>query len=455
MDAPLLELLSGAGIATGIGLVIGLEREHHETERAGADATKGPAAGGPPLGVRTFALLALSGWTSAVLAGTWPVTPVLAIAVVGALLTAQFVRTTQQDHRLGLTTEVGALLTLLLGMLVHADTRLAVVLALAATVILISRPWVRAVVPRLLRADLTGTLQFLIVLAVVLPLLPEAPVDPWGVLPPRKIGMFVVLVAGIGFVGYVLTRLLGRSRSAWLTGVIGGLVSSTAVTAAMAQQAKADRALVVPGQVAVLLANTVMLGRVLVVTAVISRDVAFALAWPLGAMGFVLLLAVLLSVRALRAARPARARSGSDRREAGGKAGSKAGDEADDEERGPLAVNNPFALLPALKWGALLCVVLVVEHAARTALGTPGLLAAAAVSGLADVDPITLAATRDAAAGVLTAQVAALAIMVAVLTNTALKAGLARLTGGPEFGTRVALALCGAAAVGLGVALLR
>jgi len=416
-------LLEGA-VAAGIGLFIGLEREHRAT-----------VAEGPPreplLGVRSFAILSLAGWTTSLLAAQWPWFPALALLAVGALLTAQYVCTAPASGDFGVTTELGALLTFVLGLLVHVDRSLAVTLALAVTLILLSKPWVRSVVPRILHVELTGTLQFLIVLAVVLPLLPEQPLDPWGVLPPRKIGLFVVLVAGIGFVGYVLTRLLGRSRSAALTGLVGGLVSSTALTVAMAQQATAHPGVAGPSRLAVLLANTVMLARVLVVTAVINPAVAIALALPLGVMGAILLLCSAWTWRALRGASVV------------------AGDAA------PLPVTNPFALLPALKWGLLLCVVLIVARVATDMLGRAGLYAAAAASGLADVDAITLATSRESALGMLSVDTASLAIALAVLSNTLVKAVMARVLGGRAFGTPILLVLCSAAAAGVGAALLR
>src|SRR5262249_53479369 len=149
-------------------------------------------------------------------------------------------------------------LTVAYGLLVHVEARLAVALALVTTLVLLSKPWINVVMPRLLRTELIATLQFLIVVAVVLPLLPDEPVDPWGVLPPARIGRFVVLVAGVGFVGYVLTRWLGKARAAGLTGVVGGLVSSTAVTANMAQEAARAPAEAASCRLAVLAANAIM-----------------------------------------------------------------------------------------------------------------------------------------------------------------------------------------------------
>jgi len=416
-----LALLVEGAIALGLGLCIGLEREHRHVDEAQPKSTI--------LGVRTFALMALAGWLSAVLETKWSWLPAVTLALLGLLIVAQYVRESAGGDRLGLTTEVAALLTVIFGLLVHHDVQLAVALALVTTLVLISKPWVRVVLPRLLRTELLAALQFLIVVAVVLPLLPVEPADPWGVLPPRKIGLFVVLVAGVGFVGYVLTRLLGRARAAGLTGVLGGITSSTAMTAAMAQQAGKHPAQRASCELAVLAANAIMPLRVLAVVFAVSRPVALELAPPMGAMSVVLLLATLQSARA---ARPA--------------------DSAPHD--GETAVRNPFALVPALKWGAFLCVVLIGVHFAQQALGDRGLLAAGALAGLADVDAITLASARQVDAGTLASGTAALAITLAVLSNSVVKGVIARVSGGPAFGRTIAAALGVAMAVALLVALL-
>lgn len=243
---------------------------------------RGGARGESLLGVRTFALLALFGWVSAYSAAAHPWLPVGALVVTGGFVTVAAVRGHEGGR--GLTTAMAALTTLVLGMLVHHQRGLAVALALGTALLLISKPWFRALVPRMRRVDLTATLQLLILLAIVLPLLPDEARDPWRVLSPRRLGIFVALIAGIGYVGYVLHRLVGGRRGAGLTGLIGGLVSSTAVTVAMAQEARSAPTMVQPGQLATLLSSAVMLARVLVVSALINRDVTRALSIPLGTM---------------------------------------------------------------------------------------------------------------------------------------------------------------------------
>jgi uncharacterized membrane protein (DUF4010 family) len=241
----------------------------------------------------------------------------------------------------------------------------------------------------------------------------------------------VVLIAGVEYVGYVANRLLGQSRGIGVAGVVGGLASSTAVTAAMARQARHSDAMIAPGQVATFLANAVMGVRVAVITAFLSPSLALRVAPAMGALVLVLVAAAVLRWRAMRRSPPA-----------GGST---------------IALRNPFALMPALLWGAVLCAVLLVAHFATEYLGGHGLMLAAAAAGLADVDAITLAAATEAMAGRLSIDLAALSIAIAVASNTVVKGGIAVIAGGRRFGAGVvlgfAVALAAAGAVAIVVVL--
>jgi uncharacterized membrane protein (DUF4010 family) len=419
-DVPVRTLVD-ALLAIGIGLFIGLEREH-------SDVVTHPVVGGEPpprgetlLGVRTFALLALFGWVSAYTGNAYPWVPVAALVVTGALVIVAAIRERQSGR--GLTTEVAALTTFVLGMVVHHQRAVAVALALATTLLLISKPWFRELVPRMRRVDLTATLQLLIVLAIVLPLLPEEARDPWRVLSPRRIGLFVTLIAGIGYVGYVLHRLLGAERGAGLMGLVGGLVSSTAVTVAMAREARRKPTMVGPGQLATLLASAVMLARVLVISSLVNINVTRALARPLGAMIVFTTGGAIWKWHKLHRSN---------------------GHAPITRE---LDLSNPFSLIPALKWGVLLAAVLVGSAVARSAFGSAGFVASAAISGLVDVDAITLAANRLVSNRELDVSVAALAVTAAVTSNTLVKGTIAWIGGGRRFGVDVAKVF-GAAVVG-------
>ncbi|HEY6880243.1 MAG TPA: MgtC/SapB family protein [Polyangiales bacterium] len=406
-----LPLLLDAATATGIGLLIGLEREQHESSERPHDANEASA---PDLllGVRTFGLLALFGWVIAYAGVEHPWLPVVGLIPASALVFIAALRTNGTQR--GLTTEVAALITVVLGMIVHHQRSVAVAMGLLTALLLISKPFFREFVPRMRRVDLTATLQLLILLAIVLPLLPEEARDPWGVLSPRRLGMFVALVAGIGYVGYVLHRVLGPRRSAALTGLVGGLVSSTAVTVAMGQQVRATPSLARPGQLATLLASTVMFVRVVIVASLLDKRMVSSLAIPFTAMAACTLLGALWTRRQMiaEAREPAASRT--------------------------VELVNPFSLLPALQWGALVAVILVLSAVARQSFGDSGFIATAALSGLIDVDAMTVIATRSASTGEIDIALASLAVTVAVASNTVVKSVVALVVGGWRYGLVVA-----------------
>lgn len=423
-----LPLLFDAAVATGLGLLIGLEREHHEIAsraRVGATATNGSDS---LLGVRTFALLALFGWLTAYSSFAHPWLPLIALLMSAGLITVAALKQHEPDR--GFTTEVAAMITVLLGMVVHHQRSIAVAVALATTLLLMAKPFFRELIPRLSRVDLTATLQLLILFAIVLPLLPEEARDPWRVLSPRRLGVFVALVAGIGYVGYVLHRILGARQGAWLTGLVGGLVSSTAVTAAMAQQARRLPALARPGQLATMLASTVMFVRVVVVASMIDMRITMNLLVPFAPMAVCTLGAAVRVWRKMRS------------------------EDVPTAQAQPVELDNPFSLLPALKWGALLAVILVASAMARESFGDSGFVATAGLSGLVDVDAMTIIATRAMTIGEIGIDVASLAITVAVASNTVVKTAIALVAGGRKFGVEIAIVFGLATVVGVAAAVL-
>lgn len=326
-----------------------------------------------------------------------------------------------------MTTEVAGLVVLLLGAVVRVDRGLAVALSLGTTLLLASKPWMLSFVGKLRRIEITATLQLVLLAAIVLPLLPTAAVDPWGALPPRKVGTFVVLIAGIEYVGYVLTRWLGAARGAGLAGLVGGLSSSTAVTVSMARAAKAHPSMIVPGQLATFLANTVMPVRVAIIAWAIAPAVGQRVAIALAMMAVTLLVAALLSWRRLRSLPSA--------------------------VNTAIALRNPFALWGAILWGAVLCAVLLVTRLAIAWFGESGLFIAAALSGITDVDAITLAAAEEGRAGALAAPWAAFAITIAAVSNTVAKGVMAYFGGGRGFGRRVVAVFAIAVVLTVGTAL--
>lgn len=419
-----LSTLKEAALAVAVGLMMGLERErsgfersqegleepHRRRESDSVTTQRGN------LGARTFALLTLLGWISVKVGGDSVALPIAVMAFAAMLIGLYYFETSATDR--GLTTEIAALAAPLLGMLLTRDPLLAVAVAVIVTLLLLSKPWIRAWIPKLHREDLTASIQLLIVFAILLPLLPLQTLDPWGVLSPRKVGWMVALIGAVDFLGYALNRVLGSRRGALLTGLVGGLVSSTVVTVTMSRLAREDASLRGPGQVAVMLACAVMSLRVGILAGLVGGSaLARTLLLPMGVMVLVLLSASVWIYRS--DAKPLNEQvAGED-----------------------LSVRNPFHLKRAAAWGLALSAVLLLSAAAKAWFGDRGLLVAAGFSGLADVDAITLAVSSQVQGLSLSATTAAMAIILAVGANTLAKTGFAWFSGGRAFGQRLAGAL--------------
>ena len=319
----------------------------------------------------------------------------------------------------GITSEIAMLLTFLLGTLALSDdlivplTRKLIVisaLGIGMTTILSFKEPLHGFVAKISRDDIYATLKFLIVSVIVLPLLPNESVGPFGAFNPFVIGTMAALIAGIGFLGYVAMRVLGQGRGLGITGMIGGLVSSTAVTLSMAERAKKDEHGAPGYALAAALASTVMLVRILVVVAVTNRELLSAVLWPVAAMTLGSIAGS--SFLYLRASKQA-------------------------GTRGEVRLTNPFELSSALKFAGLFALVLFASKMATHYFGERGSYLAGAISGTTDVDAITLSMARQVGE-CLNTRVAATTILIAAVSNTIVKAGLATILGGWSFGKRVA-----------------
>ena len=320
------EPYTSLGLALLTGLLVGLEREH---SRPPADSKRAFFGG-----IRTYPLISLTGAAAALLAhtlGPWP----LVIGGLGlvVLLGIGYWRDSSEGHS-GVTTELSALLTYLLGALALAgdvvgpfERRVFVVasIAVVSTILLSAKTELRQLSTKISRDDVIAALKFLLVAVVALPVLPNEAFGPWGVLNPFRIGVLVTVIAGVGLVGYVAIRLLGSGRGMLLTGAVGGIVSSTAVTLASAARARQTPSLAKVAALSVLVASAVLFFRLLAVLAAVELRLFEAVVVPIAVMGGVMLLGTLaIYVR-------------------GGVARSE----------GEVQIENPFELTSALKFAAL------------------------------------------------------------------------------------------------------
>jgi uncharacterized membrane protein (DUF4010 family) len=414
--------------ALGVGLLIGLERAMQFTSSS-SDEDGGRADDDADFaGLRTFAILALTGFAAALISDELPLVAPAALIGVSALVVGMYMRS--PGGMPGITTEVAAIGCFGLGMLCHHHPHAAVVLALGVTVLLAFKRFVHTTIRKVRRVELIDTLKFLVVILVVLPLLPDRALDPYDAFNPHKVGLLVVLISGISFVGYFLTRFLGAQKGLGLTGIVGGLTSSTAVTAAMAAEARGAEHLRSICAFSTVAANATMFVRVIVVVAVLDRALMMRLLWPLGAMAAAAAVAsVILWVMASRA-------------------GEKGG-----AGQGSVELKNPFSIGPALKFAGFFVVILFVARLATMYFGDSGLYAAATLSGLADVDAITLSIAEQTKAAALDHRVGAIAITIAVVSNGFVKIGIALYSGGWKFGRLVGICLGAATLIGLAVAI--
>ncbi|MBM3293419.1 MAG: MgtC/SapB family protein [Candidatus Aminicenantes bacterium] len=380
------------GAALFIGMLIGLQRE-----RSYDDA--GKPERNTAAGLRTFSLLGLAGcggaYVSDLLHSPWPF--VALFLVLGMFTTAAYVFTAKTGE-LGLTTEVAVVITVLAGALCYGnELALAVALGVATAALLSFKIELHGFVERLKREDIVAALKFALITAIVLPVLPNRGFwgPPFDVVNPHKIWLMVVLISGIGFSGYVLFKLVGPRRGIILTGLLGGLVSSTATTLSFVQRSKTAGHPAKPFAQAIVISWAVMFVRMMVWTAVVHPPLLRQL-WPALSAGALAGLAYGFFLHL--APRP------------------KAGSE--------MEVKNPFELRPAITFGLVYAVILLGARAAKLYFGDMGVYVSSLASGLADVDAITLSMTEMSRAGNLVLEVAERAIVLAAVSNTAVKGAI-------------------------------
>jgi uncharacterized membrane protein (DUF4010 family) len=417
----LLDLALNFATAILLGTLIGIEREKRKAE----EGESGIA------GLRTFTLLALlgaaAGYVAQSLSSPWVLAA--ALLIVGAAVVAgYFVAARVDPHSTGLTTEVAAVIVFLLGaMVMLGHPGLAIALGVVTAAVLAYKQPLHSFVDKLGWDDVYAGVRLLIATFIALPLLPNEPIDPWGALNPYSLWLLVILISGLSLVGYVLTRLLGPARGTALTGLTGGLVSSTAVTLSFAKEGRDNPQDAPALACGILLAWAMMFARVIVLVAVVNRGLLTHVLVPFAVMAVVVGgFAAYLYFRG----------------------GSVDGTAA----RGKLKVQNPFSLTEAAKFAALFAVVLLAVKIVQQHFPPSGLYAVAALAGLTDVDAITLSMSEFAKAG--DAAVAVVAIVIAALTNTLVKCGMAFFFAGPALGKPLLVATIATLAAGLATVLL-
>lgn len=389
-DSPELAPLAHFLTSLSIGLLIGLERERNPTAKAG---------------LRTFTLVAMAGTLAALLSEKTGAPWLLGagLLVMGGMMVAAYSKDEDEDDP-GTTTVAAVVVCYSLGALVWFDyQQLAVTLAVLATILLYFKAELRGITHQLSRLDLVSILQFAVLSVVILPVVPNRGLGPYEVLNPYQIWWMVVLISGLSLAGYAALRIVGQRHGALLTGLFGGIASSTATTLAFSRHGRADPGLIGMAALVILLANWMVLIRLGIEVAVVAPALLPTMVGILGSGAVAGLIALYFFIWRRLDNRP-------------------------DAPR--LEVKNPTEIRAALTFGGLYAVVLLASAWLSDLAGNSGLYIVALVSGLTDVDAITLSSLRLYNLGNLGPTQAATAILIALLANTAFKAGLTFAIGG-------------------------
>lgn len=380
-----------------VGVLVGIEREHARLR----EEVKSFA------GMRTFPLIALLGCAAALISDrTAGWTFGLFFLLVGALIAIAYAIDAAHG-RVGLTSEMAAVVVFVCGALAYwGFTALSAALGVVTFGFLTLKPELHGVAERISREDLYATLKFAIISLIILPVLPNQDYGPppFDALNPYRTWVMVVFISGISFLGYMLIKIVGSHKGIGLTGLLGGLVSSTAVTLSFSQRSAEQQGLARPFTLAILLAWTVMFGRVLVEVAVVNRALLGVLWLPMVAAMAAGLLFCAIYFLAQRTTT-----------------------ESD------VRLSNPFELGPAIKFGLLYAVILLVAKVAQFYFHDTGVYLASLVAGVTDVDAITLSMAQLAGRqDGIALPTAARAVVLAVISNTIVKGGIALSLGSRE-----------------------
>lgn len=398
---PANEIFQALAIALGLGLLVGLQRE-----RVGNNGSERIA------GIRTFPLITILGVLAAVIAesfGGWVIGAAI-VAVIASVVIGTIISIEKGQAEQGITTEIAILVMFLVGcLLVTGPREVAVVVGGGTALLLHAKHLLHDFANKLGEQDVRAIMQFALVSLVVLPVLPDRTYGPFplNVLNPYSIWLLVVLVVGINVAGYLIYKFLGARAGVVLGGVLGGLISSTATTLSFARRSRTNPEEGAASAAVVMIASTVLWVRIIVLTIVVGGPLIAELALPIGVM--LMVSVAIASLMFMRASK---------------------------EEIAMPEHHNPSNLRDALIFAGIFALVLVGMAWFQREYGSSGVYGMAAVSGLTDMDAITLSTARMARSGE-SLDTAWHAILIAAMANTLFKAVLAGVVGSRQFMMRL------------------
>ena len=374
------DMLLGLLVAIGGGLLVGIERERHKGE--------GPTRGA--IGMRTCMIVAMIGAIASLLGET-----VLLMAGIGVVALGLVSYRRSRDSDPGLTTEFALLATLLLGAVAMTHLRVAAALFVLLTIILASKTALHRFARSVLNEqELDDALRLAASALIVLPLLPDHAIDPLGVLNPRRLWLFAVLVMSINTAGYVALRMFGPGRGLALAGLLGGFVSSIATIAGMGQRVKAAPGLRTECVAAALLSNIATIVQLGLILLAVSPELLRQLALPLAAAGATATIIAVIALFRMHVS---------------------------PKMEEPATYGRPFTLFQAVLFAFIVTLALLGSALLRRWLGESGVLAAAAAAGFADIHAAAISLGQLLQTSDVPLHVAALALVIAFTSNSIVK----------------------------------
>lgn len=394
-----MELLEVKELAVAIvlGFMIGLQRElsfyRHDREIF--------------MGARSFSIISLIGYLSTKIYQSYPLALIIISIIVGSLLVSFYlIRAIKNKHNMGNTTELSALIAFVLGLLVLDHLELAVFSAVILIALLEVKPKIISIKEEIKSKDVKAAILFALMTFVVLPILPDKTIDPYGIINPTHIWMMVIFISGLSFIGYISTRLIDTSKGLIMMGFFGGLASSTATTLTLSKKATQNKEATKSLAIAIALACSTMFLRVVIWTFIFSREIFQVVVFPyilatLVGYGLIYLLYIK-----------------TDKQEVS-------------EE---IGFSNPLEFFEALKMGIIFGVIFGALSLINNYSGDVGVYLASFLSGLSDVDAIVLSLSELFRNEEIIATTATIGIVLATIANTITKIAISFVVGNRSLG---------------------
>jgi uncharacterized membrane protein (DUF4010 family) len=377
------------GISAALGMFIGLEREWAHKEA----------------GIRTFALFCLTGMVSTTIFPPYVTIACAVFAIAFTIIMSAYGIVQKKDPNL--TTSAALFITFFVGVLVGIDQIIpGVIIAIVVTALLSIKTELQSIAVELTAQEVHAAVEFGILAFVIYPILPDYPIDPWGVVNPRTIWLMVVIISGIGFLNYIIMKRYGTKGAAY-TGFFGGLANSTAVVAEFTNRIKTEPGLTMVAVSAVLLSDVAMCLRNIFLCLILAPMLLPRLIIPFG---------VMMAIGGLYAYRYL-AR----------------------QQAVPIKIHSPFSIRNALVFGTIFLAMVLLSAAAVFEFGNAGFLASSFIGGMVSSASATASSIALLQAGALDARTAALGIVIASMSSIAVKFPLAYLSNNRQFMFNVVL----------------